>query len=81
MLLSGDLMHFRENYDTNGVPAFRPPEARNAAQTLIAMAALAITMFVGITMLAHVYQIVPSESETVVSQIARGVFAGTYSAL
>ena len=61
---------------SNGVPAFRPPEARNAAQTLIAMAMLAITMFVGITMLAHAYQIVPSESETVVSQIARGVFAG-----
>jgi hypothetical protein len=61
---------------SNGVPAFRPPEARHAAQTLIAMAALAITMFVGITMLAHAYQIVPSESETVVSEIARGVFGG-----
>jgi amino acid transporter len=61
---------------SNGVPAFRPPEARNAAQTLIAMAALAITMFVGITMLAHAYRIVPSETETVVSEIARGVFGG-----
>jgi amino acid transporter len=46
---------------SNGVPAFRPPEARNAAQTLIAMAMLAITMFVGITMLAHAYQIVRRE--------------------
>ena len=61
---------------SNGVPAFKPPEARNAAQTLIAMALLAITMFVGITVLAHVYRIVPSESETVVSQIARGSFGG-----
>jgi amino acid transporter len=61
---------------SNGVPAFKPPEAKNAAQTLIAMALLAITMFVGITMLAHVYSIIPSESETVVSQIARGVFGG-----
>jgi amino acid transporter len=61
---------------SNGVPAFRPPEARNAAHTLIAMAALAITMFVGITLLAHAYHVIPSETETVISQIARGTFGG-----
>jgi amino acid transporter len=61
---------------SNGVPAFRTPESRNAAQTLIAMAILAIAMFMGITLLAHAYQIVPSETETVVSQIARGTFGG-----
>jgi amino acid transporter len=61
---------------SNGVPAFKPPEAKNAASTMVAMAVLAITMFVGITLLAHAYQIVPSEQETVVSQLARGVFGG-----
>ena len=61
---------------SNGVPAFKPPEAPNAAKTLTAMALLAIVMFVGITMLAHAYRIVPSETETVVSQIARGAFGG-----
>jgi len=61
---------------SNGVPAFRPPEAKNAAQTLVTMAALAITMFVGITLLAQAYHVVPSETETVVSQIARGTFGG-----
>jgi amino acid transporter len=61
---------------SNGVPAFQPPESRNAVQTLIAMGVLSITMFVGITTLAHVYRVVPSETETVVSQIARGVFGG-----
>ena len=45
---------------SNGVPAFRPPEAKNAAATLIVMAVLAITMFVGITLLAHAYHVVPS---------------------
>ena len=40
---------------SNGVPAFRPPESRNAAATLVAMAVLSITMFVGITLLAHAY--------------------------
>jgi amino acid transporter len=61
---------------SNGVPAFRPPESRNAAQTLVAMAVMSITMFVGITLLAHAYAIVPNETETVVSQIARATFGG-----
>ncbi len=61
---------------SNGVPAFRPPEAKNAAATMLMMAMLAITMFLGVTLLAHAYQIMPSEQETVVSQIARGVFGG-----
>jgi amino acid transporter len=61
---------------SNGVPAFRPPESRNAAQTLIAMAVMSITMFIGITLLAHAYGIVPNDAETVVSQIARATFGG-----
>jgi amino acid transporter len=61
---------------SNGVPAFKPPESKNAASTMVMMAALSITMFLGITLLAHAYHVVPSEQETVVSQIARGVFGG-----
>ncbi len=61
---------------SNGVPAFRPPEAKNAASTLAVMAILAVSMFIGITLLAQVYHVVPSETETVVSQLARGVFGG-----
>lgn len=61
---------------SNGVPAFRPPEARNAAGTLVVMAVLSIAMFLGITLLAGRFHVLPSESETVVSQLARGVFGG-----
>jgi len=61
---------------SNGVPAFKPPEARNAAATMVIMAMLAITMFLGITLLAQTYRVVPSEHETVISQLARGVFNG-----
>jgi amino acid transporter len=61
---------------SNGVPAFRPPESRNAASTLVTMAVMAITMFLGITLLAHAYGVVPSETETVISQIARTSFGG-----
>ena len=61
---------------SNGVPAFKPPEPKNAAATMLTMATLSITMFLGITLLAHAYQVIPSQQETVVSQIARGVFNG-----
>src|SRR5205814_4693297 len=43
---------------------------------MLTMAVLAITMFLGITLLSQVYQILPSERETVVSQLARAVFGG-----
>ena len=59
---------------SNGVPAFRPPESKNAASTMLTMAVLAITMFLGITLLSQAYHILPSEQETVISQLARGVF-------
>jgi amino acid transporter len=59
---------------SNGVPAFEPPESKNAAATMVLMAVLGITMFLGITLLSHAFQVVPSEEETVVSQLARGVF-------
>ena len=61
---------------SNGVPAFRQPESRNAAATLVTMAVMSIAMFMGITLLAHTYGIIPSETETVVSQIARNTFGG-----
>jgi amino acid transporter len=59
---------------SNGVPAFKPPEPKNAAATMLMMAVLSITMFLGITLLAQSYHIMPSDAETVVSQLARGVF-------
>jgi amino acid transporter len=59
---------------SNGVPAFKKPEARNAGITLIAMAVLLGIMFLGITFLASSLGIAPMEGETVVSQIGRHVF-------
>jgi amino acid transporter len=61
---------------SNGVPAFQPPEARNARITLVWMAVILGSMFAGITWLAHQLAVVPSESETVLSQIARRTFGG-----
>jgi amino acid transporter len=61
---------------SDGVPAFRPPEARNAAAVLVTLGLLAVTLFVGVTFLANVFQVVPTHEETVVSQLARSVFDG-----
>jgi amino acid transporter len=59
---------------SNGVPAFKPPESRNAGATLTWMAATLLVMFLGITSLAHLFRIIPHEGETVVSQLAHNIF-------
>jgi len=61
---------------SNGIPAFKKPESRNAATTLIWMASLLGIMFMGISFLAHQYGIVPRANESVVSQIAAQIFGG-----
>lgn len=61
---------------SNGVQAFRKPEARNAARTLVWMAALLTTMFLGTSVLAYLYHVHPRENETVISQFARIMFNG-----
>jgi amino acid transporter len=59
---------------SNGVPAFKPPEAANAATTLTVMAVLLGVIFVGISLLAAAYGIVPTETETLISQVGRAVY-------
>jgi amino acid transporter len=63
-----------------GVPAFKPPEARNAARTLMAMAIILGILFVGITFLAANFHIMPVEEpnkQTVIAQISRYVYGDT----
>lgn len=64
---------------SNGVPAFRRPQARNAAETLGIMGVIAVTMFMGISLLAtHVPGTVASEVRSVPAQIAWAVFGGGF---
>jgi amino acid transporter len=59
----------------NGVPAFRPPEWKNAQTTMAIMALLLGTMFLGVSFLSHVTGAVPAASgESVLSEIGRSVF-------
>jgi amino acid transporter len=59
---------------SNGVTAFRRPQAQNAARTLYVMAAIAISLFVSVSWLAVQMHARPSETASVLSQIARGSF-------
>ena len=61
---------------SDGVPAFRNPESRNARIVLAWLGVILVTLFVGITFLAHHFQVVPRPEETVVSQLARRIFGG-----
>jgi amino acid transporter len=63
---------------SDGVTAFKPPEANNAATVMAWLGVLTVAMFLGITYLAYDLGIVPSEHETVVSKIARRVFGGGF---
>ncbi|HET8944104.1 MAG TPA: APC family permease, partial [Dehalococcoidia bacterium] len=58
---------------SNGVPAFKPPESRNARVTLVWMAGILLFLFLGITFLASRFGFVPSENETIVSELGREV--------
>jgi len=59
---------------SDGVPAFKAPEAYNARIVLLSLGAILITLFLGITYLGYDFGITPKVDETVLSQLARRVF-------
>ncbi len=61
---------------SNGITAFKEPRSKNAGITLIWMAAILSALFLSISFLAGKVAAVPSESETVISQLARTIFEG-----
>ena len=72
---------------SNGVPAFRRPQAKNAATTLAVMGAISISMFLGISFLANAFKVRPIteaavelglKEKTVIAQIAETAFGGGF---
>jgi amino acid transporter len=61
---------------SNGITAFREPRSRNAGITLIWMSAILGSLFLSISFLARAIHAVPSEQETVISQLTRTVYGG-----
>jgi len=59
---------------SNGITAFRAPAPRNAAKTLGWMVAILAVFFLGVSWLAQEYQVMPTVSETVLSQLGRHIF-------
>ncbi len=59
---------------SNGVTAFKRPQSKNAARTLMIMAGFAISLFVAVSYLAVEMHARPSSTDSVLSEIARGVF-------
>jgi amino acid transporter len=63
---------------SNGVTAFKHPQAQNAARTLLVMAAIAISLFLAVSFLAVRMDARPSATSSVLSQIAHASFAPLY---
>jgi amino acid transporter len=61
---------------SNGIPAFKEPRSRNAGITLLWMSAILGSLFLGISYLAVHIRAIPSETETVISQLARTALGG-----
>ncbi len=61
---------------SNGVPAFKRPESKNAGSTMIWMGVILGTLFFGVSVLASHLKPYPSHEETVFSQLGRAVFGG-----
>ncbi|MDA1330335.1 MAG: APC family permease [Chloroflexi bacterium] len=61
---------------SNGITAFKVPRSHNAAATLTWMVGLLSALFLSITFLSLQVQAIPSEAETVISQLTRTVFSG-----
>ena len=61
---------------SNGVQAFKPPEAKNAVKTMVAMGLIAMSLFIGITYLSTHLELVPHEGESILSQMTRRITNG-----
>jgi amino acid transporter len=60
----------------NGVPVFEPPETRNAARTLVTLAAVLGALFLGVVGLGHAIGAVPSDQASIIAQIGQTVAGG-----
>jgi amino acid transporter len=60
----------------NGVPAFEPPETRNAASTLVILAVMLGALFLGVVTVGNAIGAVPSAQASVIAQIGQTVAGG-----
>ena len=58
---------------SNGVPAFKTPEVKNARATMALMAVILAFLFLGITFLTSRFGLLPTQDETIVSKLGREI--------
>jgi amino acid transporter len=58
---------------SNGTQAFKPPESQNAIKTMVAMGIMAMLLFLGISFLSTHINLIPVETESILSQMTRRV--------
>jgi len=63
---------------SNGIPAFKKPESKNASTTLVWMAVILAVLFLGITFLAHQLHVTHADDISAPAQIARTVFGDSF---
>jgi amino acid transporter len=63
---------------SNGVQAFKPPESKNAAATMVIMGFMAMSLFIGITYLSTHMGLIPEETESILSQMTRTITGGNF---
>ncbi|MBI3632087.1 MAG: APC family permease [Candidatus Vogelbacteria bacterium] len=63
---------------SNGVGVMKVPQSKNAATTMLIMAMLLSSMFLGLTVLSQAMHVLPSDNETVISQVAGALFGHGY---
>ncbi|HEX6270298.1 MAG TPA: amino acid permease [Anaerolineales bacterium] len=63
---------------SNGVQAFKRPESKNAATTMVVMGVMAMSLFVGITYLSTHMSLIPEETESILSQMTRAITGGNF---
>ena len=63
---------------SNAVPAFKPPESKNASVTLAVMALALGFLLLGVTGLAQLLHVQPTEGSTVLAEVGRAVYGHTF---
>lgn len=63
---------------SNAVPAFKPPESKNASITLGVMAIILAFLLLGVTALGQVLHVTPQDATTVLGQIGHAVYGGGF---
>lgn len=63
---------------SNAIPNFQKPRVKNAQKVLLLLSFFVLLLFGGVSILANLYHAVPIEGNTVLSQIAYGIYGRSF---